>query len=137
MVDVTRERTHRDGQSGLDVHRDTPVELLHTALLGQNKYIWHRSHTTWNEGVQQLLAVRLQSSSVDGLSLYPVRGHYLVKYKNALVGKHFKILQQVGVFHLYGDLHDVMLLDLWKATGELGALLWYDHIKDMKAYLVC
>lgn len=89
-----------------------------------------------SEAQLRLLAIRLQGSSVDGLSIYPVRGHYLVKYRNALVGKHFKALQQVGIFHLHGDLYDENLVDLWNATGNLGAMLWYDTIRDMDSYLV-
>ncbi|KAI0682331.1 hypothetical protein BC835DRAFT_1536589 [Cytidiella melzeri] len=124
---------------GLDVHRDTIVELLHTYLLGLDKYVWHASHTVWNDAQRQLMAIRLQSSSVDGLSIFPVRGDYLVKYCNNLIGKHFKALQQVGVFHLHPDLleseHGSLLLEIWKATGELGALLFYHAIDDMSTYL--
>ncbi|KAI0682538.1 hypothetical protein BC835DRAFT_1409568 [Cytidiella melzeri] len=124
---------------GLDVHRDTTVELLHTYLLGLDKYVWHASHMAWNDAQRQLMAIRLQSSSVDGLSIFPVRGQYLVKYRNNLIGKHFKALQQVGVFHLQPDLleneHGCLLLEIWKATGELGALLFYHAIDDMSTYL--
>ncbi|KAJ3559426.1 hypothetical protein NM688_g352 [Phlebia brevispora] len=120
---------------GLDVHRDTPVETLHTMLLGHNKYVWHRTHTTWTTDQLELLSVRLECSSVDGLSIDPVRGTYLVQYKNSLVGRHFRILQQVTAFHLYGELHDEKLLGLWRALGELGALLSYDSIKNLENYL--
>ncbi|KAI0692829.1 hypothetical protein BC835DRAFT_1276958 [Cytidiella melzeri] len=126
--------------SGLDVHWDTIVELLHTYLLGVDKYLWHASHTAWNDSQRQMMATRLQSSSVDGLSIYPVQGNYLVKYRNNLIGKHFKALQQVGVFHLHPDLleneHGGLLLELWKATGELGALLFYHSIDDMSTYVM-
>jgi hypothetical protein len=73
---------------------------------------------------------------VDGLTLPPLRARYLVQYKNSLVGKHFKALQQLAVFHLRNDLCDEKILNIWKATGELGAVLWYEEIKDMDRYLV-
>jgi hypothetical protein len=130
---------HRD--KGLDVHRDTVIELLHTYLLGIDKYLWHTTHTSWDDSQRELMAIRLESSSVDGLTIPPVRRHYMVKFRNNLIGKHFKTLQQVGVFHLHPDLlenpHGALLLDLWEATGELGALLFYHAIDDIPAYLVC
>jgi hypothetical protein len=60
----------------------------------------------------------------------------MVQYKNSLIGKHFKALQQVAIFHLRDGMCDTRLFEVWKATGELGAYLWYDEIKDMDAYLV-
>ncbi|TFY66993.1 hypothetical protein EVJ58_g1912 [Rhodofomes roseus] len=120
---------------GLDVHRDTPCEILHTFLLGQDKYVWHKTHTEWDKRKEETFAIRLRSSSVDGLGIPTVRGDYIVRYKNGLVGKHFKVLQQVGVFHLYGGLCSDLVRDLWKATGELGAVLWFHTIDDMELYL--
>jgi hypothetical protein len=83
----------------------------------------------------ETFTVRLQSSSTDGLTIPPLHAKYMMQYKNSLIGKHFKSLQQLGVFHLHG-LCDDKILNLWKATGELGALLWYHEIKNMAAYLV-
>ncbi|KAI0747423.1 hypothetical protein BC629DRAFT_1685614 [Irpex lacteus] len=127
------------GLEGLNVHRDTVVEILHTYLLGLDKYTWHLTHSSWDNAQKELMAIRLQGSSVDGLSIPPVRGHYMVQYRNNLIGKHFKSLQQVGVFHLHPDLletsHGTLLLDLWKATGELGAQLFCHCIDDMDTYL--
>jgi len=60
----------------------------------------------------------------------------MVQYKNSLIGKHFKALQQLAVFHLHGGLCSKELFDLWKANGELGALIWYPEIKDIDKYLV-
>ncbi|TFY77625.1 hypothetical protein EWM64_g6387 [Hericium alpestre] len=75
------------------------------------------------------------SSSLDGLTLAPLRAQYMTQYKNSLIGKHFKALQQLAVFHLNDKLCPPRLLALWKATGELGALLWYPEITNMETYL--
>ena len=76
------------------------------------------------------------ASSLDGLSGSREDAEYLVKYKNSLVGRQFKFIQQLAVFHLRQDMSNDLVFDLWKATGELGALLWYPVINNMEQYLV-
>ncbi|KAJ7795313.1 hypothetical protein B0H14DRAFT_2621088 [Mycena olivaceomarginata] len=88
----------------------------------------------WDDKKGEVFASRLQAASISGLSLPPPRPRYVVQYKNSLIGKHFKMLQQIGVFQLH-DLCTPLILDLWKATGELGAYLWFPEIKDMRVYL--
>jgi hypothetical protein len=120
---------------GIDPHRDTPGEMLHTWLLGHKKYVWHLTSKDWNAEKENIFSTRLQSSSLHGLTITPPRASYIVQYKNSLIGKHFKVLQQLAIFHLH-DLCSPELFDLWKATGELGAFLWMPEIWDMKSYLV-
>lgn len=59
-----------------------------------------------------------------------------MQYKENLIGKHFKALQQLTIFHLDDTMCPKLVQDLWKATGELGALLWFTEIDDMTTYLV-
>ncbi|KAJ7832377.1 hypothetical protein B0H13DRAFT_2240461 [Mycena leptocephala] len=99
-----------------------------------NKYVWHETSKVWNDEQGALFAARLQSSSLDGLNLPSLRSRYMVQYKKSLVGKHYKALQQLGVFHLDG-LCSPALFELWKANGVLGALLWFPEIKNMDEYL--
>ncbi|CDO75374.1 hypothetical protein BN946_scf184767.g9 [Trametes cinnabarina] len=120
--------------SSLDVHRDTPVELLHTYLLGVEKYSWYHIHNDWTDAQRDLFAARLQSSSLDGLTLPALRASWMLQHPNNLIGKHLKALQQLTVFHLDDFLCDSLTFDLIKATGELGALLWYHEIEDLKEY---
>ncbi|OJT10831.1 hypothetical protein TRAPUB_12643 [Trametes pubescens] len=118
----------------LDVHRDTPVELLHTYLLGVEKYSWYYLHNEWTDPQSDLFAARLQSSSLDGLTLPALRASWMLQHPNNLIGKHLKALQQLTVFHLDDSLCAPITFDLIKATGELGALLWFHEIEDMKVY---
>jgi hypothetical protein len=123
---------------GLDPHQDSPCKILHSVLLGDDKYIWHETNSAWDSGKTKdtKFAVRLQSSSTDGLNMVSLCGRYIVKYKNALIGKHFKVLQQLGAFHLHDNLCGKTLFDLWKASGELSALLWFPEIRNREQYLV-
>lgn len=121
---------------GSDPHQDTPLELLHTKLLGDDEFLWTATSKGWNKQQDDLFAARLQSSSLDGLSISSLRADYMVHYKGSLIGRHFKALQQLGAFHLHEGLCDKLFMDLWKVSGELGALLWYPEISNMPEYLV-
>ncbi|KAJ6631949.1 hypothetical protein B0H10DRAFT_2159551 [Mycena sp. CBHHK59/15] len=70
--------------SGLDPNHDTPVEILHTILLGISKY-------------RDLFVIRLQSMDIDGLTIPPIRSAYMMQYRNGL----FKTLMQTMVFHMH------------------------------------
>ncbi|KAJ7752333.1 hypothetical protein B0H16DRAFT_1723687 [Mycena metata] len=122
-----------DEQPGLDPNRDTPVELLHTILLGIIKYVWHILYTTWSEAEQNLFVVRLQSTDIDGLTIPPIRAAYMMQYKNGLIGKHFKSLMQTMVFHMHG-LVSPELFTLVKAVSASGSVLWVHEIDNMSEY---
>ncbi|KAF7773556.1 hypothetical protein Agabi119p4_5723 [Agaricus bisporus var. burnettii] len=131
------------GHPGLDPHADTPCEILHTILLGVDKYLW--ADTTvlskWPAWKDAQFAARLESLSINGLSLHSFRPRYMLQYKNSLIGRQLKAIQQLGVFCLANDTDTPGfgvsrgIFDLWKYNGELGALLWVPEISDMKTYL--
>ncbi|KAJ7197464.1 hypothetical protein GGX14DRAFT_374923, partial [Mycena pura] len=121
--------------TGLDPSQDTPVELLHTILLGVIKYIWHFLNTErWKDIDRHLLAIRLQSTDLSGLSVPPVQASYMFQYKNNLIGKHFKTLMQILALHVDG-VADSKDLQLIVAAGDLGARLWAPVINNMDDYL--
>ncbi|KAJ6631043.1 hypothetical protein B0H10DRAFT_2321221 [Mycena sp. CBHHK59/15] len=119
--------------AGLDPNRDTPVELLHTILLGIIKYVWHLLHTGWTEAERNLFVIRLQSTDIDGLTIPAIRAAYMMQYKNGLIGKHFKTLMQTMVFHMHG-LVSPEVFTLVKAVSALGSLLWVHEIDNMAEY---
>ncbi|KZV86368.1 hypothetical protein EXIGLDRAFT_622070, partial [Exidia glandulosa HHB12029] len=120
--------------AGLDPHTDTPVELLHTILLGIAKYVWYDLHSSWTPPMENLFAIRLQSTDTLGLNIPPLRASYMLQYKNNLIGKHFKSLLQTSAFHLHG-LSTEKQFTLFNAAASLSAHLWFGVIKDMEEYL--
>jgi hypothetical protein len=122
---------------GFDPCQDTPIEILHTILLGTNKYIWHYTHTKWNTQKKDVYSVRLQSTDTLGLSLGgSLQANYIINYAGLLVGWQLKAIAQVSLFHVY-DLVDHQYFQCWQAVGELSALLWFPEIDDLPRYLVC
>lgn len=83
-----------------------------------------------------LLAIRLQSVDTDGLTIPPMRARYMLQYRNGLIGKHFKTLRQTICFQLQHNLTTPEVFRVHKASGFLGALLWYHEIDNMDSYLV-
>jgi hypothetical protein len=125
----------RFNSAGLDPHRDTPIEILHTVLLGIIKYVWHNLHMSWKDTQRDLFVTRLQSTNLHGLRILPIRVAHMAQYRNGLIGKHFKTLMQTTVFSVHGLVTNAQF-ELIKATGKLGAMLWYHEIPEMGQYIV-
>ncbi|EIM79308.1 uncharacterized protein STEHIDRAFT_69687, partial [Stereum hirsutum FP-91666 SS1] len=119
---------------GLDVHRDTPVELLHTVLLGVIKYIWTLTCTqVIAKGKLTEFQARLASANIRGLNIPPIRASYLMQYRGALIGRQFKQLVQIMAF-VVQDLVDEQVFKVWKAAGRMTASLWFPEIDDIDSY---
>ncbi|TFK45608.1 hypothetical protein OE88DRAFT_1715312 [Heliocybe sulcata] len=120
---------------GFDVHKDTPVEPLHTHLLGLIKYFW--AQTVWvleKSGKFHSFQTHLNSLNQDGLNIPNIMGDYMCRYRGGLIGKHFKTLSQVMAFAVHG-LVDRKLQGAWDALGRLTVLIWATGIVNMETHI--
>ena len=121
----------------IDAHQDTPVEILHTILLGFVKYFWRDAIKNTSSADHDVLAIRLSSLDVAGLHLdtSALSGKTLVQYAGSLVGRDFRVIVQVAPFVLY-DLVPQECFDTWLALSALVPLVWQPSIKDLNKHVV-
>src|ERR1700722_3136115 len=123
--------------AGVDIHRDTPTEILHTVLLGVVKYFW--GQTVWlldKSKSMKIFQARLHSVDTGGLNVPPINADYICQYKEGLIGKHFKTISQVIPFLIYYMVPSTVL-EAWNVIGTLVVLLWHTEINNIESYLVC
>ncbi|KAG2063297.1 hypothetical protein BDR04DRAFT_1038375, partial [Suillus decipiens] len=123
------------GMPGVNIHRDTPTEILHTVLLGVVKYFWGQTVFILEKAhLLDTFQTRLESISTNGLHAPTLGTEYICHYKGSLIGKHFKSLAQVMPYIIY-DLVLKTVLNGWTVIGEVVVLLWHTKIDDLETYL--
>ncbi|KAF9218754.1 hypothetical protein BS17DRAFT_719677, partial [Gyrodon lividus] len=119
----------------MNIHQDTPTKILHTILLGIVKYYWGQTvYILDKTHLLNTFQTHLESMNKDGLNTPMLGAEYIVQYKGALIGKHFKSLAQVMSYLIY-DTFPQTVLDGWTVMGKLVVLLWHMVIKEKEVYL--
>ncbi|KAG1769945.1 hypothetical protein EV702DRAFT_928114, partial [Suillus placidus] len=141
LEDMLQGRTLQDainpllGMDGLNIHMDTPTEILHTVLFGVVKYFWGQTIFLLEKAkLLNIFQTRLDSLEWDGLNTPSLDAEYICHYKGGLISKHFKSLTQIMPFVIY-DLVPKSVLDGWTTIRELVVLIWHMKINDTKSYL--
>ena len=120
----------------MNIHLDTPTEILHTVLLGVIKYFWGQMvHILEKAKLLNLFQSHLESINNDSLNAPSLNAEYMCHYKGGLIRKHFKSLAQVMPFVIY-YLVPQTVVDGWTTIGELVVLLWHTKINDLNVDLV-
>ena len=87
----------------IDAHQDTPVEILHTILLGFVKYFWRDAVKRVDDWLKPLLITHILCCNIAGLdpTLNNIGGKTLVQYAESLTGRDFRLVAQIAPFILY------------------------------------
>ncbi|KIY49003.1 hypothetical protein FISHEDRAFT_73073 [Fistulina hepatica ATCC 64428] len=117
-----------------DPHSNTPVEILHTVLLGFVKYLWRDAIARTKDGDKPELASRLSSFPTRGLGIPPLAGHTLVMYAGSLTGRDFRAIAQAAPFVLH-NLMPPAHMAVWVSLAKVVSLLWHPEIEDVDEYL--
>lgn len=118
-----------------DPAKHTPVELLHTFLLGVVNYLWHETHTTPSQTNKKKFAARLRDQShLSNTGPRASQANYIGKHPNSLIGRHLKEIIQLGVFALEDIQVDADVFRLWLDLGRLTTLVWFTTITDAERY---
>ncbi|KAJ6513958.1 hypothetical protein DFH09DRAFT_941309, partial [Mycena vulgaris] len=120
--------------TGIDMHKDTPTEILHTILLGVVKYNWGQTVWVIEKGKDSPpFQTCLNSILSDGLNIPKVQADYMCQCKRGLIRKHFKTLSRIMAFAVEG-LVPPDVLEAWLILGHITVLLWHAEIEDGTSY---
>jgi hypothetical protein len=120
----------------MDMHQDSPVEILHSILLRPVKYLWRDAIERCNKAQLKQLCFRLEGLDTHGLDFAPLNGNALVNFAGSLYGADFRKLAQLAHF-VIGPFVGKELLRAWQALGRLTCLVFQPDVDtDMDSYIV-
>ncbi|KAK4703576.1 hypothetical protein P7C70_g2640, partial [Phenoliferia sp. Uapishka_3] len=130
-----------DLKGGFDITSCTPPGILHLFALGLVKYSWNRTLGDLKGDKKAALKAQiicwLEQASTDGLPAgQTLNAEYFVEHRDSLVGKELRLLSQVGALAFVPLVRDgfmpAEMLDIWRAIGDLGGLLYVQGIPQAR-----
>lgn len=105
--------------------------------MGFLKYLWRDAIKRLSTEHKSTAQSRLSDLDITGLdpNISGLRGPTLVQYSGSLVGRDFRIINQVAIFVLYDLLPDE-IIETWAALSALVALVWQPEIDNITVYFV-
>lgn len=94
----------------------TPIEILHTILLGPVKYLLSSTIKSLNQHEKDQLHAKISALDMSAFAAN-IRGNITRNY-GSYVGRDFKLWMQVAVFVLQGIIPDENLL-IWELLSEV------------------
>lgn len=97
-------------------HRSTPVEVLHTLLLGPYKYLLGKTMQSLNPSQKREILALVAAFNYSGFSGRLTSN--VTRFSNSFVGRDYKVWAQMAPFILKPYLTETQL-KLWMALSEV------------------
>ncbi|KAL7747630.1 hypothetical protein RI367_007071 [Sorochytrium milnesiophthora] len=125
MLNALFQLNHFDG------HRDPPVEVLHTLLLGPVKH-WVNAAVQQAKSQLHVLKARIAGANADGFE-HPFNARQLVHHVGSLVGRDYKAVIQILPLMTQGLVQEGVT-QLFGAIAWLGSVIYTRRIDDMDEF---
>lgn len=119
--------------AGFDPHRDIPIEILHTLLLGPWKYFTKRIVSRIGQSEKWKLQAEVASFN---WAAYPrsLSGRVLANYYGSMVGRDYKLIAQVAPF-IFNNFCTSKELSILIILSELTNMLYVSSITNVQFYM--
>ncbi|KAK4698343.1 hypothetical protein P7C70_g7937, partial [Phenoliferia sp. Uapishka_3] len=145
LLEEAKKRTYRNpflDKQGLNIHLQSPTEILHTILFGGGKYTCRLTFKDYSTQLSDYFIAMFESLDTSGLPAgKKINAQYLLRFHGSLVGREFRVLMQTGAIALRPlvgmGLMSEELWEVWRALGDLGAVAFVSSVaaKDKEGYL--
>ncbi|KAK4698767.1 hypothetical protein P7C70_g7502, partial [Phenoliferia sp. Uapishka_3] len=145
LLEEAKKKTYRNpflDKRGLNIHLQSPTEILHTILFGGGKYTCHLTFKDHSAQIADYFIAVFESLNTSGLPAgKKINASYLLRFHGSLVGREFRVLMQTAAIALRPlvgmELMSEELWEVWRALGDLGAVAFVSSVaaEDEEEYL--